>query len=227
MDIGPIVDLNKFMLEYKGKTVEQILSAAAPVGGKFDPKLLLSQLAMVSRFTEWSVYFHSGRLSGPVGLELIGGLTKVEYPTTLNKEPVAVSLVREVLKESPTTGVWHHLKGGDHFQSCVSENVQGKTVPFIQDSSWASPSTIASVSMYVSQTMYDALKTRTSGRTNALTSDGTPLKPVKDVVKTYVKEKTVDPKLAKKYAMKEVKAIKKGMKKGMKKVKAMKAMKKK
>ena len=43
------------------------------------------------------------------------------------------------------------------------------------------------------------------------------------MVKTYVKEKTVGPKLAKEYAMKEVKA----MKKGMKKVKAMKAMKKK
>ena len=130
---------------------------------------------------------------------------------SIGKEPKACSMVREPIKESAKgvdNGCWWYLKGGDFFSAVVTESVgEKRNVPFLMKSRYAKPDTIACTPVYVSQTMFQASRGRTTGRSAALTQDGSALKakPYKDVVAKYRQDQLVGPK-------KVMKKVKKGEK---------------
>ena len=93
----------------------------------------------------------------------------------------------------------------------VTEDVgNGRNVPFLMPSKYASPGTIACTSVYVSQTYFGTLRGRTTGRSAALSQDGSALKAkkYKDVFAKYRVDQLVGPKRV----MKRVKKVKKVMK---------------
>ena len=186
--------------------------------GKFDYDKLLGQYADVHAYGEHAVLFGADMLRGQSGVDEVKGLSN---PVSINKEPAVCAMVRDPIKESAKgvdNGCWWSLKGGDCFSAVLTESVGDKrNVPFLQPSKYASPGTIAVTPVYMSQTMFGVVKGRTTGRSAALTQDGTALKAKrpKVVLKQYRVDKLIAPKKSTKVG-KPVKGMKKA-KKSMKK----------
>ena len=215
VDQGKIVDANKKFAALVEKKLKEVLSACFPMSaGKFNYELLLAQFADVHAYAEHAVLFRADKLLGPPGVDAVSGLSN---SVSIGKEPKACSMVRDPIKESAKgvdNGCWWYLKGDDCFSAVVTESVGDKrNVPFLMPSKYASPGTIACTPVYVSQTYFGTLRGRTTGRSAALTQDGSALKAKKyeEVVAKYRQDKLVGPKRVMK-RVKVMKTVKRAMK---------------